>query len=274
MIQLVETFESIEPFAASFQGDRVFSDPMLSTPEQVDSNLRKSIEMPDRCRTIAVFDGDTMTGLFCFLVIPKEKYLEMLVGLSREEAAYTEMMAYLREHFPGYHADFVYNPNNALMTALLKSCGGEFYPVQKKMCFAHMPLPKSSQTIVPLTEEYLEGYRAIHDDTDGRYWTVDRLLEAGYKFRTFLALHQGRVVGFIDVTHCFEENEPFDLFVCPEFRRMGYGRALLAAALEANGDKDMMLLVDEDNTPAIRLYTSMGFREDPLGANQTAFTEL
>lgn len=274
MIRLVETYEPIEAFAASFRGDPVFSDPMLSTPEQVEGNLRRSIEEPERCRTIAVYEEDTMTGLFSFLVIPGERYLEMLVGLSREAAAYTEMIAYLKENFPGHHADFVYNPNNYLMASLLKNCGAEFYPAQSKMLFTHAPLPKCPQTIVPLTEEYLEGYRAIHDDTNGRYWTVDRLLDATHKFRTFLALHEGRVVGFTDVTYCFDENEPFDLFVCPEFRRMGYGRALMAAALEANEEKGMMLLVDNDNIPAIRLYDSMGFQEDPLGANQTAFMVL
>ena len=40
---------------------------------------------------------------------------------------------------------------------------------------------------------------------------------------------------------------------------MGYGRKLLAKALEANAPNAMSVLVDADNAPAIRLYASMGF---------------
>ena len=63
----------------------------------------------------------------------------------------------------------------------------------------------------------------------------------------------------MDVTYCFEENEPFDLLVLEKYRRKGYGRKMLAKALEMNHPKQMMLLVDVDNMPAIRLYESMGF---------------
>lgn len=67
------------------------------------------------------------------------------------------------------------------------------------------------------------------------------------------------MVGYLDVTHCFAENEPFDLVVLPEYRRMGYGKKLLAKALELNRPNDMMLLVDIDNEAALHLYSSMGF---------------
>lgn len=44
-----------------------------------------------------------------------------------------------------------------------------------------------------------------------------------------------------------------------EYRRKGYGRKLLAKALEMNQPNGMMLLVDVDNDSAMRLYESMGF---------------
>lgn len=72
------------------------------------------------------------------------------------------------------------------------------------------------------------------------------------------------------MTHCFEENEPYDVYVLPEYRRRGYGRKLLAKALECNQPKGMMLLVETDNTAAIRLYESMNFKTVPGQNSLTA----
>ncbi|MBD5460380.1 MAG: GNAT family N-acetyltransferase [Lachnospiraceae bacterium] len=69
------------------------------------------------------------------------------------------------------------------------------------------------------------------------------------------------MVGYLDVTCCHEENEPYDLWVREEYRRKGYGRKLLAKALEMNKPKGMMLLVEIHNEAAIHLYESMGFEK-------------
>ena len=108
------------------------------------------------------------------------------------------------------------------------------------------------------SEQYAAEYCVIH--SRDVYWTGEKVAAAPERFRIFLAIDGGRVVGYLDVTHCFEENEPYNLFVLPEYRRRGFGRKLLAAALECNRPKGMMLLVDTDNVPAIRLYASMGFQ--------------
>ena len=86
-----------------------------------------------------------------------------------------------------------------------------------------------------------------------------------------LAVDAGRVVGYLDVTRCFEENEPYDLLVLEEYRRRGWGRRLLARALELNRPSGMMLLVDADNVPALTLYESMGFTK-VLGQNNLTAT--
>jgi len=71
-----------------------------------------------------------------------------------------------------------------------------------------------------------------------------------------------------------EENEPFDLFVCKEFRNRGYGRALLHKAIQENVPQKMMLMVDVDNAPARHLYQSMGFVTDPCGGCAIAYLQL
>ena len=76
------------------------------------------------------------------------------------------------------------------------------------------------------------------------------------------------------MTHCFDENEPYDLWVRPEARRRGWGRKLMTKALELNHPKDMMLLVDVDNEAAIRLYRGTGFLPAPGKGCQTAFWHI
>lgn len=119
-----------------------------------------------------------------------------------------------------------------------------------------------------LSEQYTDQYCAIHNKD--MYWTGEKVSQAQDHFRTFLAIHDGKVVGYLDVTYTYNENEPFDLFVLEEFRRMGYGRKLLAKALEMNQPNGMMLLVDVDNAPAISLYESMGFTKVQGQNNLTA----
>lgn len=114
-----------------------------------------------------------------------------------------------------------------------------------------------SSGIVPLSEPYREQYVALHS-TDG-YWTGERIVNAPDVFNVFLAVEDGSVVGYIDVTRDNEENEPFDFLVREDRRRCGWGRKLLAKAIETNRPKGMMLIVDADNAPAIALYRSMGF---------------
>ena len=59
--------------------------------------------------------------------------------------------------------------------------------------------------------KYREGYTAIHS-TDV-YWTAERVLGAPERFRVILAVDTGEVVGYIDITTNYDENEPFDVFV-------------------------------------------------------------
>ena len=148
-----------------------------------------------------------MAGLFVLLTLPKEKYLEMLVGLSREKQVYISW-------------------NTVLF--MEKTCIG---PAKK-------------------------------------------IAAAPEKFRTFLAINQGRVIGYLNVTHCFEENEPYDIYVLPEYRRKGYGRKLLAKALDCNQPRGMMLLVETDNTAAIRLYELMNFKTVPGQNSLTAHWQI
>lgn len=257
MIRMIKAYDECREFASGFQDDPNFSAPMLCDEEQVQCNLIKAIEKPDHHCVLGIYRGDQMTGLFSFLVLRDEKYIEMLAGLSREKKACLEALRYLEQCYPGYSADFVFNPGNYLLKELLELRKAEFEPEQQKMVLGTPLLGLDTSGVELYAEQYAQQYFAIHNQD--MYWTGEKVVQAQDRFRTFLAIHDGNVVGYLDVTHCYEENEPFDLLVLEGYRRMGYGRKLLAKALELNQPKGMMLLVDVDNDPAIRLYASMGF---------------
>ena len=134
------------------------------------------------------------------------------------------------------------------------------------------PAPQEDTSgVEAYTPQYARQYFAIHNQD--MYWTGEKVAAATERFRTYLALHDGKVVGYLDVTCCFAENEIYDLLVLPEYRRMGYGGKLLAKAVQANGPPGMMPLVDADNAPAIPLYERAGFVKKPYATSLTPHWE-
>lgn len=266
MIQDISSYEDCREFISGFQGDPLFSDPMLSTQEMLDCNLIKAFTRPNR-RILGVYDAQ-LAGLFVLLTLPEEKYLEMLVGLSREKQVYAELLTFLKQEYSGWNGDFVFNPRNVILKETLQDENAAFEQEQQRMVFSGQLLPVNTDEIHAFSEQYFAEYCAIHGKD--MYWTGEKIAAAPEKFRTFLAINQGCVVGYLDVTHCFEENEPYDVYVLPEYRRRGYGRKLLVKALECNQPKGMMLLVETDNTAAIRLYESMNFKTVPGQNSLTA----
>ena len=233
-----------------------FSDPMLSSKEQIQCNLLDAPNKPMH-QVWGIFEKEEIVGLFVFLILEDESYIEMLVGLSRVLKAYEEMLAFLKEKYKGYRVDFVYNPDNHLLHNLLQNEQAEFEAEQQKMLLKEAVSYKSNHQIELYSPKYKEQYISIHSN-DG-YWTADKVIDASDRFRIILAIENNEVVGYTDVTYKFDENEPYDIFVKEEYRNKGYGKAMLAKAVELNKSKDMMLLVDVDNSAAITLFESLGF---------------
>jgi mycothiol synthase len=58
--------------------------------------------------------------------------------------------------------------------------------------------------------------------------------------------------------------EIYVIAVDPDFHGLGLGRALTVAGLTSLSDRGIgtgMLYVDDDNTPAVQLYRSLGFTD-------------
>lgn len=268
MIRIIKTYDECRDFAFGFNDDPNFSDPMLCHEEQLQNNLVKSIEKPDRHCVLGIYREEQMIGLFAFLVLRDEQYIEMLVGLSREKEAYLEMFHYLKHHFPGYSADFVFNPGNFILKELLELRNADFEPEQQKMVLGTPVLGLETTGVELLSEKYKEQYCAIH--YKDMYWTGEKVVQAQDRFRTLLAIQDGKVVGYMDVTYIYKENEPTDLFVLEDYRAIGYERKLLAKALELNQPNGMMILLDVNDGHAITLFESMGFAKAQGQNNLTA----
>ena len=252
--------------------DALWTDPVSSTAfmkDPEDFYQRLDIAFTKKNRLVfGVFQGAEPTGLFAFLHIKEDRYLEMTAALSRSADTVREMLVFLEEQYPGYHVDFVFHPKNRYLKEALAEAGADFTVEQMRMRLLQSPSSAISADIALLSDNYLPQYCALHNRDV--YWTGERVAEAPERFRTFLALDQGQVVGYLDITYCDDENNIFDLLVAEDHRRQGFGRKLLAAAIEMNRPHGMTLEVDVDNAPAIALYRSMGFQPIPDQNTQTA----
>lgn len=271
MIRILNSTTEYSGFIDNINNDPTFSDPMLRSKEQIIQNLLNAPDNPDNL-ILGVFNGEMIIGLFVFMILKDEAYAEMLVGLSRHKAAYNEIISYLKDNLNGYNIDFIYNPNNHLLHCALKNENAHFETEQQKMILKNEVSFESNHQIEMYSQKHREQYISMHS-TDC-YWTAEKVIDALDRFRIILAAEDDEVVGYIDITHKYSENEPYDIFVKEQFRNKGYAKAMLAKAIELNKPNDMIVLVDIDNTAAIALYKSLGFVRAAGENNITAHLKL
>ena len=97
-------------------------------------------------------------------------------------------------------------------------------------------------------------------------WSADSLIEAsGRADSSFLtAFVDGKFAGYAGMLCVLDEGQICNVAVCPHFRRMGVGEALMQAQREAGEARDlsvMMLEVRAGNSAAQRLYEKMGWEK-------------
>jgi ribosomal protein S18 acetylase RimI-like enzyme len=128
-------------------------------------------------------------------------------------------------------------------------------------------------TVVPLFEAYREFYGQPPDPEGARQFLGDRLRNE--ESVVFLALGTAddpeAAVGFVQLYPLFSSSGMRrvwvvnDLFVAPDHRRSGVGRALMHAAQEfaaATGASQLRLATARNNGAAKALYERLGYRLD------------
>ena len=196
MIKEINSFELYEEFIKDVSSNSNFADPHF---EFDNNNLYDSLKK-DNKRAYIVTEGERVNGLFVWLIIPDEKYIEMLIGLSREESSIKEMITFIENEYRGYKLDFVINPQHNLFCDLLQTKNAKFEEEQQWMIWEKEIEHQYPYEIVLLTQEYEAQY--IDKHSKDTYWTAEKVINAKDKFRVFLAIHEDKVIGYIDVTYC------------------------------------------------------------------------
>lgn len=127
------------------------------------------------------------------------------------------------------------------------------------------------EALVPLFEGYRVFYEQAPDPDRSRSFLGERLALGDSVI--YLAERAGRALGFVQLYPIFSSTRCRrlwllnDLFVAPEGRSHGVARALMIAAqrhAEATGACGLELATARSNTPAQRLYQSLGWVQDDV----------
>lgn len=266
MIKKFTDYREVEEFINSYDHQGIYSDCLCKTVSKSQKRILKALKDKTN-NNIMVTEGSDITGVFSFLVIEDEGYVEMLIGICHNKGAYEEVFEYLVHKYEGYKIYFIVNPQNNLLMNKLTEVHGEFFTEQQIMQLKNIGNHNFNIDVIPYDVRYFEEYAAMH--LTDLYWTADKVVAAPEKFHVFLAMKNHHVAGYIDMTCSGEVNEPQDLFVKEEYRNNGYGKALLDAAIKSNYPKKMILHVDVTNKPAIHVYEEMGFTKVDNGNSIT-----
>lgn len=253
MIQKIYSFDEYEGFINELNEHPQYSDPHFSYDK---NNLYRSLKSKDK-HAFVVLENGIVKGLFVFIILPDDRYIEMLIGFTKVEEVFTEMLEYMENNYCGYQMDFVFNPHNTAISRPLKLKGAIFEPEQMKMIQSGSVPNVLTNNIEQLSDKWVKQYCDLHS-TD-TYWTGERIISALNKFRVLLVVKDEQVLGYLDVQSCYDINEIYALYVKPEVMSQGYELSLLANAIELNKPNQMMVVVDVDNKEEVELYTAAGF---------------
>lgn len=136
----------------------------------------------------------------------------------------------------------------------------------------HTAIPEDAALIAPLFEAYRQFYEQPAD-ADAALAFITARLERGESVILLARRPDGSALGFCQLypSFCSVLAAPvyvlYDLFVVPDARRLGVGRALLLAAeahARATGHARMDLTTARDNLRAQALYESLGWVRDEV----------
>lgn len=251
MVIEIDSLENYEDFIKDISIDQCFSDPHFSYDS---GNLYRALEKKNQ-RVYVTKQNGVVTGIYAWFVIPEEQYVELIVGLSRRRESWEEMLSFIETQNPNSKMDFVINPQNKVLIDILISKQATFEEETKKLRLVRRTELNINGKVEELSEKYKNQYLSLHNkDT---YWTGERVLEAKDRFRVLVAIEHEEVVGYLDITSSFPENEPYDLFTKEGIKE--YRKALISKAIELNKPKGMMVQVEANNTEDISMYVSLGF---------------
>ena len=114
--------------------------------------------------------------------------------------------------------------------------------------------------IINATAENVSDITKIENACFSTPWSESSIRESleNENSHFYLALVNGTAAGYMGVQIFSGEGYVTNIATLPEFRRQGVAKKLISKALE-NEMEFLTLEVRESNSPAIKLYTSLGF---------------
>ena len=253
MLEEITSLDRYEAFIKEVCSDENYVDPHYLYDE---NNLYHAFEKRDQ-HVYAYFEDSKIRGIFVLLILSTEKYVETLIALSKSEYAYRELFEYLEKNYKGYRCDFVINPKNILLKNILISKNAIFENEQQRMIARQASKKEYSLDIQLFSDKWKQSYIDMH--VKETFWTAEKVLSALDRFRVFLAIDKDQLVGYLDVTYAYKQNEPYSLVVLTQYQNQGYEEALLSKDITLNGSNTMMTLVDVNAKEEIRIYEEAGF---------------
>jgi GNAT superfamily N-acetyltransferase len=128
------------------------------------------------------------------------------------------------------------------------------------------PTGKEIEALAEMFDQYRVHYGEASDVTRSACWLHENLSTS--RLRAFVAEDGTSLIGFaitVELPASLRLSRFWqirDLFVLPAHRRLGVARTLLASVREAaiaSGAHRLVVQTEEDNDPALRLYTLIGY---------------
>lgn len=152
----------------------------IKTKEDFIANARKGVTQDNWELLLFSIDG-TVEGWLEYYWIPQDNYLQLYsCNVNRgTEQALAELLALLREHFPGYTIYFGFPGSNTDAIIFLRKNGFECIEEEWNNSFfleRFDQLPDDPD-IVRIGRSEFDDFREIYKPDEDTYWNCDRILE-------------------------------------------------------------------------------------------------
>lgn len=230
----------------------------------------KMFENNDDQLLVAEEDG-AIRGLLALLVEKDNTYLEAIGGVFTEDDYYmvaSDFYSYIVSEYPGYRFDAAYPIENKQAISFMESIGAELidYDLELRLKIENYTSEEHMNPVFQLSDSYYKGFVHLHDSTNPDvYWTGERLLKALDKFDVLITTKEEFVSGSV-VTSKWNKDmaEIYLLSVTKDHKEKGIESALVGKAVEGafkRGVREVLVMVERDNTLMLNLYRSMGFNQ-------------
>lgn len=124
---------------------------------------------------------------------------------------------------------------------------------------------KSKELVIRSMEDKdLDGVHQVEESCFSSPWTRYMFEDELYNLNAhYLVIKiDSKIIGYVGFWKILDEGHITNVAIHPDYRKLGYGKALIAALIQKAREPDIIALTLEvrvSNAPAIALYESFGF---------------